>query len=970
MSSRLVRSLLLLLLLVPSPVVAQLLVERTPTVSGRVTDALTGEPVSGATVSLLAAADSTVLHTVVIQSDSSATMRLMDGVFSLPMEEKRHYLIQVSHVGYETCYTPFTKKYKRENLTSTLLQIKLKRKARMLQEVTVTGTKIKMVLRGDTVVYNADAFNLAEGSMLDALIRQLPGAELSRSGEITVNGRRVSQLLVDGRDFFQGDPKAALENLPAYTVNKIKVFDRTGHRSQLMGRDMGDNQYVMDVRLKKQYTTGLMGNVEAGGGTDDRYLLKGIASHSRGPARLSVAANVNNLNDQSIGQNGSSTSPDVATSIHTTRKLQVGYSHGEYTSPASVGLNVTGHSDNEHADSWTSGQTYLAGGDTYSRQAVYRHSRSRGISAGSTFNFLPRDMVIGGSADFSYSRGNSQGRQLKAAFDADPAEYGDLLDDLFQNPDRYRRLTLYRQQERSLTRDNSLAASLNASNSMKLMADMVTLTAMISYSHGHNDSYRLTDVNYMKREGQRDFRNNYTDAPTTSFTGNIAAQYDLAIGKRHNLHVDYSYGYSYDQNDHALYRLDQIPGHDSTQIDLLPSTAEALASVLDAQNSHNATRHDHTQKLNLQLRLKPSFLGNGSLELQLPTEWTHKRYDYFRQTAQHLTQNDLTMNPSLNLLMARQIKKKAKEGSPLQRSYMLNGHLAVGLQSQIPDITQMVSYRDDSDPLNVQLSGGDDLKCTRNLYLSGGLSLAGGRQMRTIGLDLSYNRTYDAIATSLLYDKQTGATTTKPVNIDGNWNVRGSLNYGQSFGEKKQWQLRNRLNVGHQHSVDLNSVAGTSQGESSVSTTGLTDNLQLTWRFGKGNELTANGNVTYSHITGSRSDFQAFNTGNLNYGASALISLPWKLQLNTSLTNYSRRGYSDPQMNTDELVWNASLTRQLLKNKLSASIEGFDLLGQLSNRQYAINAQGRTERYTNVLSHYVLLKLTWRFNKFHQKPSI
>ena len=959
--------LLLMLLLLSLALKAQMLTDAVSRarLNGRVTDALTGEPVKGATVSLLAAADSTVLQTTVISNDSLGLGRLMPGLFTLNVEEKGHYLIKVSHLGYQTSYTPLTKKYKREDLSSTLLQIRLKREARMLDEVNVTGTRIKMVLRGDTVVYNADAFNLAEGSMLDALIRQLPGAELSRDGEIKVNGRHVDHLLVDGRDFFTGDPKAALANLPAYTVNKIKVFDRTGHRTRLMGRDMGDRSYVMDVRLKKQYSTGLMGNVEAGGGTDDRYRLKGMATRSRGRARLSLAANLNNLNDNLVGNDVvSSTSPSASTGVKTTRKAQIGYNTGDFNDPVSLGLNVGAFHDSDRSDMWTSAQTYLTGGDTYSRQAAFNRSRSKGVSASSEFNFLPKGMVIGGTANVSYSHDNTQGRQMQAAFDADPAAYGDLLNDLFQNPGRYRQLTLYRQQQMSRSEAGTVSAAIMATGSLKVMADMVTLMGSVNYSHIGTDNYQQTDLDYMKRQGQHDFRWQYTDAPTSSFNGSIGAQYDLAMGRQNNLHVEYTYRYDHSQNDNSLYRLDRLAGLDSTVIDLLPSTAEALSSVLDATNSYNATRNDHTQQLMLQLRLKPRFLGNGSIEIGLPTEWIHKSYDYFRETQQHLTQSDLTVNPTVKLLFESKTKQPTAGGL---LPYKVSGNVGASLQTLVPDITQMVVYRDDSDPLNVRLSGGSDLKHTRSLNLSAGASLMGGRQMRTVNLSFSYIRTYDAIATSMVYDKLTGQTTTRPVNVDGNWQFSVNLHYGQSFGQKKQWTLRNFLRGGCRRSVDLNQVAGTEQNKNTVSSTGLTDELRLSWRFGKGNELALNGSTAWTRMTGSRDDFHAINTGNLSLGASALLQLPWKLQLNTSLADYSRHGYSDPAMNTNELIWSATLSRPLLKNKLSVAVEGFDLLGQLSNRQYAVNAQGRTERYTNILSQYVLLKLTWRFNKF-SKP--
>ena len=132
-----------------------------------------------------------------------------------------------------------------------------------------------MVVRGDTVVYNADAFQLAEGSMLDALIQQLPGTRLDDDGRIFANGRYVESLLVNGRDFFNGSPQLALQNLPAYTVDKVKLYDQAGNASIMDNKDMDDKRYVMNVMLKKEYSKGYMGNFVAGAGAPKRYIMKG-----------------------------------------------------------------------------------------------------------------------------------------------------------------------------------------------------------------------------------------------------------------------------------------------------------------------------------------------------------------------------------------------------------------------------------------------------------------------------------------------------------------------------------------------------------------------------------------------------------------------------------------------------------------------------------------------------------------------
>ena len=232
--------------------------------SGTIVDNFTGKGLDSVTVTLMTN-DSIELRSCMNRNND-------DGYYQFGVSKIGKYIIKAERKGYEVAYKNAELKNHREN-TIFVERIRMN-KIYELKEVTVTSTKIKMVMKGDTIVYNADAFNLAEGSMLDALISKLPGANLNKNGEIFVNGKKIESLLVNGKNFFSGNPTAALENLPAYTVSKIKVYDQEGHASRMMKRDMDDKQYVMDVRLKKEYSTGYLGNLEGGLGSEDRYKLK------------------------------------------------------------------------------------------------------------------------------------------------------------------------------------------------------------------------------------------------------------------------------------------------------------------------------------------------------------------------------------------------------------------------------------------------------------------------------------------------------------------------------------------------------------------------------------------------------------------------------------------------------------------------------------------------------------------------
>ena len=171
----------------------------------------------------------------------------------------------------------------------------------------------------------------------------------------------------------------------------------------------------------------------------------------------------------------------------------------------------------------------------------------------------------------------------------------------------------------------------------------------------------------------------------------------------------------------------------------------------------------------------------------------------------------------------------------------------------------------------------------------------------------------------------------------------------------------------YEKSVDLIGLAGTSASNRSiVESLNYVGDLQLNYRLGQSSiGFISKGN--WAHVDGTREDFEAFNVSDFNYGLTALLQLPWDFRLGTDLTMYSRRGYLDKSMNSDDLVWNARLSRSFFKGQLTLLLDGFDILGQLNNVTRTMNAQGITETYSNVIPRYVMLHAVYHFNIIPKK---
>ena len=175
--------------------------------------------------------------------------------------------------------------------------------------------------------------------------------------------------------------------------------------------------------------------------------------------------------------------------------------------------------------------------------------------------------------------------------------------------------------------------------------------------------------------------------------------------------------------------------------------------------------------------------------------------------------------------------------------------------------------------------------------------------------------------------------------------------------------FQEELRCDYNRSVDLMTVSGMAAVQSKVNNWNVLNTLKLTWQAGDRIRLNCTSNVAYQRATGNRDDFTTVSAWRYNFGVNGNITLPWNFEITTDFTNYNRRGYNDSQMNSSELIWNLRLTKKLLKDNLTLSLDGFDLLGQLNNTTFTLDAQGRTETWTSSIPRYLMLHVAYKFHK-------
>lgn len=896
-------------------------------VQGSVVDNMTGIGVT-AKITLMTA-DSVVIDTITAQIEEmpydigyhKAYYEFKDAVTA-----KGKYIVKAEKEGYDVCYMNCELRSTREDYIG-VKQIRMtKIVEHELKGVTVVASKVKMVMKGDTIVYNADAFNLAEGNMLDALIARLPGAKLEKDGRIYVNGRFIQSLLVNGQEFFAGNPKLALENLPAYTVNKIKVYNKAGIKSRLMERNMGDNTYVMDVRLKREYATGYMGDLEAGGGTQKRYKLRGFAMKFSDKERMGAFFNINNLNDNQRAELTGEWEPqDVGNGLLTVKNAGVSYVRFLNNERSWVSTGNTWQHISTDNESITHTQTYLPEGN------LFLHSHSKQLNSSDKWESINRLSIdktnysTSNSLSISYLRNNGFGSTNSATAN-ETTKLNTLL-------------------SRNSFESSDFNFDFSTGNYVKYITDLIRGDFSVSYNRNKQKQFMLNNVQYLQGGQPNDLRNNYFDMPNQKLKLSAGVGYDINIRKT-TFAPSYSYTYTYNKASNLLYRLDWLAGRDINQFNVLPSASNVLLSVLDNNNSYRFNEYRNEHRFNFRYFNRKIKVLNSFVSLNLPLRLLNADFYYYGISEQRFSRRKLFFEPNIELY---------------HWDENVSWVFTARMNSDFPTLLATADYRNDSDPLNIRL-GNKNLRNLHHYDVEANVTLNGEKE-QTISLSANYHRTDNQVAYALIFDNATGISTIYPTSVNGNWNTKFEVEFKRALDKANKILFSNNFSTNYNHSVDMVSITGSTETlRSVVNNWEFGDELKVNYRLNDNYEFTFHTGEKYYLINSARVGFENIKASDYNIGLNAQIVLPWELQLTTDMTMFARRGYQQSEMNTTDWIWNVQLARTFLKGHLTAKLQGFDLLQELSNIRYVINSQGRTEMWNNSIPRYVMLSLAWKFN--------
>lgn len=817
-----------------------------------------------------------------------------------------------------------------------------------LGEVTVRATRVKLAYKGDTIEVDARAFQLTEGSMLESLVKNIPGCELRDNGDIYMNGRKVDYLTLNGKDFFKGNNRIMLDNLPYYTVDKLQFYNQSSERSLLIGKDIERPDYVMNVKLKQEYNTGYLGNVEGGIGTHDRWMGRSFALRFTDNSRLSLFGNANNINearrpggDGSWGQQNNPVG-DTKT-VNVGGELLVDDKQGRYKEV----LNTSFLWNKSKGEKRTASQQFLQQGDVFGYSNNITTVRSLSINANNHLT-LKRIGLISDSR-FDYSHNDNDALMRSALFS------GQLNEGVEQVIDSVFNTSMSSDMQRLMI-NNVRDAADNKGNKWKVeqkldyhkslpWGDDLMLTASGLWNGTSEDGNSHYWLKYANGETPDDIREQLTNNSSHSYNLHFGATYAIHFLSGWHLSVGAAHEQRHNNDKRDLYRLDW--DDDFRTGSTLPSQIDCL--LLDGANSPHSIRYQREEIFSLSLNRHNYDSKRGrylSFSTALDAHYSNQDGTFERgEKSTHPSDHRWLMNPMLD------VEYQTREW---HETYKL--HYDTKMQS--PDLAQMADLTDTSNPLAIQ-KGNPNLRPStiHNFELLFSSRFGNHGQMATLRSSASIM--HNLTAMNSIYDKATGAYSFVPVNVNGNWTIYNSMDLRRTLTADRRLNVESNTYYNYIHSVDMKNDE-----KSTVSQYVVGQNLKLEYKHTQFT-LALLGGLSWHGVRQKAVD--DINSYDFNYGANLQANLPLNMHLSTDIRMYSRRGYNDRSLCTNDLLWNAQIDRSLLRGRLLVTVKAFDLLHEISSTQSTINSQARIETWQLSLPSYFMLNVQYRFNKNPKK---
>ena len=906
-------------------------------------DSQTGEPVSFATVSLTREGSSKVYKYVLSGGDGAVRF---EGV------RNGSYSMKAELLGYKD----LTRSLKVEGRALDLGTIKMDPDSEQLEGAKVTDVGNPIIIKKDTVEYNASSFKTTDNDVLEDLLKKLPGIEVSDDGTITHNGQTINKITIGGKTFFLDDPQLASKNIPAKIINSVKVVNKKSEQAEFTGIDDGEEETVIDLSVRKGMLNGSFGNVMAGAGhdlpategiADDwRYQAAGFLGNFTEDRQLSVILNANNTNNRGFndlsgnmmgGMRGGGRGGWTGNGITTSYMAGGNGAWTLFDKKMDLGANYLFNHTGNDIISEGSRTTYLDGSNLIYDKDGTNNTISNGhrfgirldhvFSKNTSILFEPR--IEFGSGSYSEKENYTTRTDYLDGSNPEVTNYGNSSDEGF---------------------NKNFTASGFALLRQRLGKPGRTLTVMSRYSFSKNNLNSLNESNtWVGDENTPVNQNIEQNSNRYSLWGRATYTEPLL----ENLYLEGNYSYSWSRSN----------SNKSTYNNLL------AGSPLDPVYSNDIINETQQQNMGVNLMYQKEKsrvqLGFSAIPVKTYNSTTRYNSEDGSYVPKEYTDSRWKFAPTAMLWW------DFSENANARMFYRGN--------SNQPSTTQLMPVPDNTDPLNVTF-GNPSLKPYFSHNLDGMFRFNNKKTFASMMVRLNANFTQDPIVNATWYNN--GSAYSIPMN--GPASANANLNSFSNFPiGKTNFSISNMLRANWSRSSsyvgsDVDMTTYNNEGyyafmdeflkkwdagqldfsENTIRNIGLTERLRFTYR-NDDLELTASGRTRMNN-----SKYTLTESVTTTWNNQVRLTANWTWD-RAGLTfkgegNYNwYAGYTTPQ--SDEYVLNAEIQKLLFKKKMTLALKCYDILGQAKQLSVTDAANYHSESLTNTLGRYIILSLTYRF---------
>lgn len=890
---------------------------------GKLINQITKSPIESATIYLTREKDSAVLE---------YTISNKQGVFEFKVApQTTATTLKVSYPELTT----FTKKMETISGDIDFGSITLFKEDTEIETVVVTGDIPPIRIKKDTLEFNAASFKLRPDANVESLLKQLPGVEIDADGKITVNGKEVNQILVNGKPFFDKDGKVALQNLPSTIVNKVQVTDTKTRKEEKTGSNASSNNASINLTIDEKKNKGFFGKALAGYGTNNRYESSGILNYFKNKTKVSVLASANNINS-------------------------VGFSMDEVFDNMGGGRNGSRMWVNGDGSYWYNGQNFgsstgitksdLVGvnySDSYSEKVDFSssffHSGTNNTNNNKTNNttFLPTGTFVTNSV----STTNTDSKYNDFSFMTD-IKIDSTFSIVFEPKMSYNKRLNFSTTKSSSYENNNLLNDFSSDNISESVSKSFQSTTTFTKSfrkkgrnlslvfdnenNANDDDVRVNSVtNFYQNTDPSDIRNQTSNRKNKTENYSLLFEYAEPITDSLTVKLGTSFDYKYNSNNGETLDFNSVTNSFSDRNDLLSSAINAKTSELYTFAGISVNK----SKYNFDVELGTMSLHNVNTS------------DYLG-IATRLNKNFIL--PKMNAYGSYKFSKSKN----LWVNYNLNYNL--------PSANQFLPIQNVSNPLNT-LIGNSDLNINKNHSVYFSYRNFDFATRSGYGFYSGINYYENQVTSKTVFDANRKRTTTY-VDMKGNNNAWFGLYWNKSI-KKEKVNYRYEFRLSNNFGYDKGFVNGELFTSSSYSFTPsvrfnyeITDKFTLAPSYNFGKEF-----VSYTNYT---IDKTSFYTHKLNLQVTSYWPKNWTFGNDFGYNYNSNLGAG---FKKDFYLWNTSLAYSFYSNKFLAKVKVYDILNQNQSNKRTISDTSITDEENIVLKRYVMFSLTYKIQMFDSK---